>query len=180
MNLGKYKRQKVSIREKLRFVSWYFLGPVLFSFLFPFSRVRVVLLKAFGAKIGVNVVVSKQGIKIKYPWNLSIGDNTWVGENVWIDNLAHVSIGNNCCISQGVYFCTGNHDWKRDSFDLILKEVLIEDEVWIGAMSRLAPGTVVKEGTVVQMGSVVLGTLESHGVYGGNSITRIKDRPPQI
>ena len=37
------------------------------------------------------------------PWRLSIGDYSWIGEDVWIDNLAMVKIGKNVCVSQGAY-----------------------------------------------------------------------------
>ena len=70
----------------------------------------------FGAKIG-NGVILKPKIFIKFPWKLEIGNNTWIGEKVWIDNIETVSIGDDCCVSQGVYFCTGNHDFKKETFD---------------------------------------------------------------
>ena len=61
-------------------------------------------------------VVIKPNVKIKYPWNLYIGNNSWLGEKVWIDNLDIVSVGNNCCISQGAYLLTGNHDYRSEYF----------------------------------------------------------------
>ena len=38
------------------------------------------------SKIGKSVRLSP-GIKIKMPWRLYIGDYSWIGEDVWIDNL---------------------------------------------------------------------------------------------
>ena len=55
----------------------------------PSSVIKVYVLRVFGAKIGRGVVI-KPCVNIKYPWNLEIGDNTWIGEDVWIDNLVPV------------------------------------------------------------------------------------------
>jgi hypothetical protein len=89
--------------------------------------------------VGTGVVI-KPHVRVKFPWKLYIGDHSWIGESVWIDNLAQVTIGSNCCISQGAYLCTGSHRWDRDTFDLVTKPIVIEDQCWVGAMARVAPG----------------------------------------
>lgn len=91
----------------------------------PSSSLRIRLLRLFGARMGKGVVI-KPSVNIKYPWNLSIGDYSWIGENVWIDNLTHVAIGSNVCISQGAMLLCGNHDYKRPTFDLMVKPIVIE------------------------------------------------------
>ena len=85
---------------------------------FPGTSWRKFILIMFGAKIGKKVRLSP-GLKVKMPWRLYIGDYSWIGEDTWIDNLAFVKICHNVCVSQGVYFCTGNHDFKKMNFDLI-------------------------------------------------------------
>ena len=75
----------------------------------PFMTLKVRLLKMFGAKIGKGLVI-KNNVIIKQPWYLTIGDDCWIGENVWIDNIDKVSIGSDVCISQGAMLLTGNHD----------------------------------------------------------------------
>src|SRR5581483_1392118 len=78
---------------------WYFINVLLFSnSLNPSIRLKRFLLKVFGARIGKRVII-KPGVSIKYPWLLEIGNNAWIGEKVWIDNLAKVTIGDNVCIS---------------------------------------------------------------------------------
>ena len=90
--------------------------------LFPFYGAKVILLRIFGAKIGKNCVI-KPCVNIKYPWNLQIGNRVWIGEQVWIDNLALTTIESNVCISQGALLITGNHDYKKIGFDLINAQI---------------------------------------------------------
>src|SRR5882672_1280964 len=104
---------------------WYFTNAIFFiSPLNPGSGLKKFFLRLFGAKIGIGVVL-KPAINIKYPWKLSIGDHSWIGERVWIDNLAFVEIGKNVCVSQGAVLLTGNHDFTKASFDLIVKKIIL-------------------------------------------------------
>ena len=141
----------------------------------PFSSLKVFLLRTFGAKIGKNVVV-KPNVNIKYPWNLSIGDNTWMGEKVWIDNLGKVSIGKNVCLSQGSFLLCGNHNYKKETFDLMIKEINLEDGVWIGAKATVCPGVTCKSHSVLSVGSIATSDLEAYSIYQGNPAVKIKER----
>jgi putative colanic acid biosynthesis acetyltransferase WcaF len=136
---------------------------------------KVALLKLFGSKLGKGVVI-KPNVIIKYPWNLTIGDHTWVGEHVWIDNLAEVNIGSNCCISQGAYLLTGNHDFTSPSFDLMVASINVSNEAWIGAKSTVCPGVNLQQASVLTVGSVATKELEPFGIYQGNPALKIKER----
>jgi len=155
---------------------WYFCN-ILFikCSLQPLSIIKVRLLRLFGAKIGKGVVI-KPGVNIKYPWNLSIGDYSWIGENVWIDNLAMVSIGSNVCISQGAMLLCGNHDYKRPTFDLMVKPIVIEDGAWIGAQSTVCPGVTMHSHSVLAVGSVASKDLMPFSIYRGNPAIKVAER----
>ncbi len=142
---------------------------------FPFSSVKKGILKLFGAKIGKGVVI-KPHVNIKYPWKLSIGDYTWIGEGVWIDNLAMVNIGKNCCLSQGAFLLCGNHDYKKSSFDLIVGEIHLEDGAWIGAKSIVCPGVRVGSHAVLSVNSVATKDLLPYSVYSGNPAVFVRER----
>lgn len=129
----------------------------------------------FGTKIGKGCVV-KPCVNIKYPWKLSVGDHTWIGENVWIDNLSMVKIGSNCCISQGAFILTGNHDYSSKKFDLIVRDVSIEDGAWLGAKATLCPGVTMKSHSVLTVGSVATADLEAWSIYQGNPAVKVKER----
>ncbi len=147
---------------------WFFVGlPILRSKVNPLSSLRRSLLRAFGAKIGKQVEI-KPGVQVKYPWHLTVGDYTWIGENVWIDNLVPVTIGGNVCISQGAYFCTGNHDWSDPSFGLIVKPISVDDGAWIGAKSIITPGVEIGKCGVAAAGSVVTKDIPPYEIHAGN------------
>ena len=141
----------------------------------PGSRHRVWLLRCFGARIGRGAVI-KPHVRIKFPWRLVMADHVWIGEGVWLDNLAEIRIGSHCNLSQGVYVCTGSHDAFRDSFDLQTRSVVLADQVWLGAFSRVAPGVHLAEGSLLQMGSVLTRSTEPQGIYAGIPARRVKER----
>lgn len=155
---------------------WYFIGcPLVRSYWLPTSELKVFLLRLFGAKIGEGVRL-KPGVLIKFPWRLSVGDYVWLGENLWIDNLAQVTIGSNVCLSQGVYLCTGNHSWSHPNFELITEPITIEDGSWIAARAVIGPGVTVKKGAVLGLGAVTGKSLEAMTIYVGNPAQAIKER----
>jgi putative colanic acid biosynthesis acetyltransferase WcaF len=136
-------------------------------------------LRRFGATIGRGVVI-KPGVRIKFPWRLELGDNTWLGEAAWIDNLAPVRIGNDVCISQGAYLCTGSHDWKSEQFDLIVKPISIGAKVWIAARAIIGPGVTIGEGAVVPLGCVVTVEVPPWVIYTQTSNPLLKPRNMRI
>ncbi len=171
---GWYRRQIGA--SKARQVCWYFVNAIFFiNPLNPSSGLKRFLLRIFGAKIGAGVVL-KPGINIKYPWKLSIGDHSWVGEKVWIDNLATVTIGKSVCLSQGALLLTGNHDYTSTRFDLVVKEIVLGDGVWIGAKALVCPGVAAGSHAVLAAGSVATGELASYTIYQGNPAGAIRER----
>lgn len=157
---------------------WLAVGGLVSSWV-PGSAWRAWLLRRFGSRIGEGVVI-KPRVRVKFPWRLVVGDHCWIGEGVWIDNLAKVNLGDHVCVSQGVYLCTGSHDWGSDAFDLIVKPISIESHSWLGAMSRVAPGVSVAEGAVLSLGGVATRPLESWAIHSGNPATVVKKRPKCI
>jgi putative colanic acid biosynthesis acetyltransferase WcaF len=157
-------------------MAWFLLGlPLLRSSLIPFSGVRVWLLKLFGAEIDEGVVI-KPGVRVKYPWHLRIGKDCWIGEDCWIDNLTTVRIGNDVCLSQGAYLCTGNHDWRDRAFGLVTEPILIQNGAWVGAKAFLAPGVVVGECAIAAAGSVVSKNIPDFKIYAGNPAVFVRNR----
>ncbi len=159
---------------------WYFLGsPLVESRWIVSKRFRSWLLGLFGASIGSNILF-KPRLRVKFPWYLTIGNDCWIGEDVWIDNLTTVVIGSDVCISQGVYFCTGNHDWNHPNLRLFTKPITICDGAWVGAKSTIAPGVIVGEGAIATAGSVVYKDIPAFEIHSGNPATFVKARKPIV
>lgn len=159
-------------------VLWYVVSAILFeTCLFPFGRLKLPLLRLFGAKLGDGVVI-KPGVKIKFPWRLTTGDHVWIGEKAWIDNLADVTLGSHVCLSQGVYLCTGSHDHRSRGFDLITRPITVGDGAWIAARAILLPGCTVGANSIVSAGSVASGEIPQGVVAGGNPALTIRARDP--
>lgn len=147
---------------------WYFVNVLFFiNPLNPVSALKVWLLRLFGASVGKGVVI-KPGVNIKYPWLLTIGDHVWVGEQVWIDNLAEVKLAANVTISQGAMLLTGSHDYKKTSFDLITGRIILEEGAWVGAKAIVCPGVTCGSHSVLAAGSVATSDLAPYTIYQGN------------
>ncbi len=176
-DLESYQNNSYEVgRGKLVRTLWYFINAFVFkTYWIPISRVKVSLLRLFGAKIGRGVNI-KPNVNIKYPWKLSVGDFTWIGEGVWIDNLTSISIGSNCCISQGAFLLCGNHNYKQSTFDLITRSIVLEDGVWVGAKAVVCPGVTIKSHAVLAVQSVATKDLQPYEVYQGNPAVFVKKR----
>jgi len=160
----------------IRRVLWYYVSILIFkSSLFPFYGIKNFILRLFGAKLG-DMVEIKPCVNIKYPWHLTIGNEVWIGENVWIDCLVPVIIGNNVCISQGAVLLTGSHNYKKSSFDLITGSIVLEDGVWIGAGTIINKGITVGSHAILAAGSVATKNLDAYSIYQGNPAVKIRDR----
>ena len=175
-DLSKYDNSWYRPGSWLRRFCWHLAGRVFINTYFPFPVVvKTTILKMFGAKIAVNVMI-KPKVNIKYPWFLTIEENAWIGEKVWIDNLTNVTIGANSCLSQGVMLLTGNHNYKSPGFELRLAPIVLEAGVWIGAKSVVCPGGVCSSHAVLAVGSVATKNLDAYGIYGGNPAQFIRNR----
>jgi putative colanic acid biosynthesis acetyltransferase WcaF len=155
---------------------WLLVGQPLFRSPFlPSSKLRVSLLRLFGARLGHGVVIHSE-VLVKYPWHLVVGDDCWIGERVWIDCLTAVHLGNDVCISQGAYLCTGNHDWSDPAFGLRVEPIQLDDAAWVGAQSILLPGAHLSAGAVLAAGSVTGGVIPPCQIYSGNPARFVRQR----
>lgn len=179
MNLSNYNNSDYNPGSKIKRGLWYICNRLFFrSAFFPFSSVKALILRIFGARVGRGVII-KPRVNIKYPWFLKIGDFSWIGEEVWIDNLAMVTIGSNTCLSQGALILCGNHDYTRENFDLRVRAIEIEEGVWIGAKAIVTPGAHCKNHSILAVGSVSPPILEPYGIYRGNPAILVKTRKIQ-
>lgn len=175
-DLSKFNNDWYNPGNKIKVILWFFANSLVINNYFPIPVfVKVFVLKLFGAKIGKKVMI-KPAVNIKYPWFLEIGNNVWIGETAWIDNFVKVVIEDNVCISQGAFLLTGNHDYKKSTFDLIPKEIYLEKGVWIGAKSVVCGGIKCMSHSVLAVSSVATKDLQPYFIYQGNPAKAIRER----
>ena len=162
--------------SRLRELAWLLVSLILFRICpLSLSRLKCVVLRAFGAKIGTGVTIKPQ-VKITFPWKLTIGDHVWLGEECWLLNLDQIVIGSHVCISQRAFLCTGSHDYGKSTFDLIIKPIVLHDGCWIGAGAWVGQGVTVGIESILAAGSVATKNLEPSGIYRGNPAVLTKMR----
>lgn len=128
--------------------AWQLASAVLVRPWFVPVGLRVAVLRGFGAKIGVGVNL-RSGVRVHWPWKLEIGDNSWIGERVWMLNLEPIRIGSDVCVSQAVFLCTGSHDHRSPSFEFDNAPIRVEDGAWIAARATVLRGVTVGADAVV-------------------------------
>ena len=139
------------------------------------SRLRVIVLTLFGAKIGHGTII--RDIHVKWPWNLSIGDRCWIGERVWFHNQNIITVLSDTVISQETFLTTGSHN-IRGCMELITKPITIGSGVWITTRCVVQMGVTIGDNTVITPNSVIHKSMPADAIYGGNPATYIRDRNP--
>ena len=163
-------------RSKLVEMCWYFTKRCFFLTSFPWpNSIQLFLLKQFGAKVGKGINI-KPRVNIHLPWKLTIGDYAWIGEEVFILNFEPVDIGAQACISQRVFLCTGNHDYRAEDFAFRNAPIKIGQGTWVGAQCFVGPGITLGDECVVTAGSIVTSDLPENQVCSGNPCIPVKQR----
>jgi putative colanic acid biosynthesis acetyltransferase WcaF len=176
VNPGENRRaQKYTPFEQFCRLLWG-AGKLLFRFSpRPCFAWRRFVLRCFGAKIGAHVNTYPT-TRIYFPWKLTVGDWTAIGEDALIYNLGHVTLGSKVSISQRAHLCAGTHDYTRPDLPLLKPPIVIKDQAWICADAFVGPNVVVGEGAVVGARAVVIKNVEPWVVVAGNPAREIKKR----
>ncbi len=155
---------------------WWIVQSVFFrtspQFMYGWRRF---LLRCFGAKIGKNVII-RPTVRTQFPWKVSIGDYSWIGDDVVLYSLGNIEIGNHVVISQKSYLCTGSHDYKDPTFSIYAETITINDECWLATDVYVAPGVSIGKGTVVGARSSVYKDLPGGMVCIGSPAKPLKSR----
>lgn len=163
--------------SKIKEIIWYLFKITFFLSAIPYPSIfKVFLLRLFGAKIG-NSLTIKPRVNIHMPWKLIIGDHVWIGEEVFILNFEPLTVGNQVCISQRAFLCSGNHDFTKPSMPYRNAPINLHSGCWIGASVFIGPGVTIGTDNVISAGSVVTQSiLDVATIYKGNPPVYQKDR----
>jgi putative colanic acid biosynthesis acetyltransferase WcaF len=140
-------------RGKLWQAAWFAVMNLVFMAWWCPVRLRPVILRAFGATIGRQVFI-RHRVRVLWPWKLTIGDNCWIGEGVWLLNLEPITIDHDVCISQEALLCTGSHAHRDPAFEYDNGPIHVGAGAWIATRATVLRRAVVVAGEVVPAGSV--------------------------
>ncbi|MEB3182128.1 MAG: hormogonium polysaccharide biosynthesis acetyltransferase HpsU [Nostocaceae cyanobacterium] len=147
---------------------WWFVQAIAFPLSpHPLNSARCALLRLFGATIGTDVII-RPTARFTYPWKITIGDYSWIGDDVVLYSLDHINIGKHCVISQKSYLCTGSHDIQDPAFGLKTASITIGNGVWIAADCFIAPGIQIDANAVIGARSSVFSHMPAGQVCYGN------------
>lgn len=131
------------------------------------SSLRAKALRAFGASVGKGVIIRPR-TRVRFPWNLTIGDRAWIGEGVWIHNQDKVFIGSDVVVSQDTFITTGSHAHRED-MALITRPVFIDNGAWVTARCVVTGGVVIGRSALVQPLTRVGRDVPPNAVYGNEA-----------
>jgi putative colanic acid biosynthesis acetyltransferase WcaF len=167
--------RKYSRLEMARRVLWMIAQPVFRFSPRPAFGWRRWLLRRFGAQVGRDVHIYPSA-RIYYPWMLSVGDDSAIGEDALIYNLGHVTIGTRATVSYRAHLCAGTHDYRDPTLPLLRPPITVGDDAWICADAFVGPGVTVGHGAVVGARAAVFKDVAPWTVVGGNPATFLKQR----
>jgi putative colanic acid biosynthesis acetyltransferase WcaF len=170
------KYANLSVRLKLIRALWQFV----WIFLYrptprPFHIWRSILLRCFGAKLGKGVHPYPSA-RIWAPWNLEMGDQSCLSEQVDCYCVDKIRIGANTTVSQYSFLCTASHDYAQVAMPLVTAPIEIGANVWITADVFVGPGVRIGDGSVITARSSVFSDIPSWVVAKGNPAVPIKNR----
>jgi putative colanic acid biosynthesis acetyltransferase WcaF len=155
---------------------WYWVEATVFRFSpRPCYRWRNFLLRLFGARVDRSCRI-RPTVKIEIPWNLTVGCQTIIGDDVILYCLGAVTIGQRVTISQLGHLCAGTHDHTRPDFPLLRSPIEIGDDVWLAADVFVGPGVRIGTGVVVGARSSVFHDLPAWQVCLGTPAKPVKER----
>lgn len=167
-------------------VIFYTLNSLYIPYRFKYLEYLYRKIKEFSAKklfdyIGQDVVI-RPHTKLSYMDRISLGDRSSIGDKSTIVASGNVVIGKDVMMGPEVMIFSQNHEITDPGIKLIsgkvlMKKVVIKDDVWIGARAIILPGAIINEGTVIAAGSVVPGKeFPPNVVLGGNPVKIIRYR----
>lgn len=132
----------------------------------PFHTIRKIIYRFAGIKIGSGSTIHMWA-NFFNPENIKIGEDTIIGDHVFLDGRAKLSIGNHVDIASYVLIYNSQHDIESEDFHAVEKDIIIEDYVFVGPRVIILPGVVIGKGSVVGAGAVVTKNVEQFTIVGG-------------
>ncbi|MFC4633309.1 acyltransferase [Dokdonia ponticola] len=137
--------------------------------------------KRYPKNIGKKVIISKD-CTFSHPENVIINDYVYIGPRARVSSFGKVVFGKGVIIGPDLVIHTANHNYQNDiktipyDVGLNIKDVYIDEAVWIGSNVIILPGVKIGKGSVVATGSVITKDVLDYSIIGGNPAKLIKMR----
>jgi serine acetyltransferase len=125
-----------------------------------------------------------QGLRVNTPSQVT--PNTWLGDNVNFNGMriqgrGKVTVGNNFHSGMECMIITDIHNYDHGTMipyddTYVVKDVVIEDNVWLGSRIIILGGVTIGEGAIIQAGSVVVSNIPKYAIAGGHPAKVFKSR----
>ena len=114
---------------------------------------------------------------------INLGNDISVNQNVDINSSGGgiIEIGDDVLIGPNVVFRSSNHNWNSKEVPIRkqgnkIGDIIIENDVWIGANCVVLPNVRIGKGAVIAAGSIVNKNITPFSLYGGVPAKFIKKR----
>ena len=132
----------------------------------PLYSLRKLVFKLVGVKIGPGTTIH-MGCKFFEPRGVSIGEDSKIGDNAFLDGRAPLTIGNHVDVASSVMIYNSEHDLESEDFHASLEAVEIGDYCFIGPRVIILPGVKIGKGAVIAAGAVVIKNVPDFTIVGG-------------
>lgn len=147
--------------------------------LLPSHHVRRFFYRLCGIKIGKGSTIHMM-MRLYDPRNISIGNDTIIGEGAMLDGREKLSIGNHVDVASEVMIYNSEHNIHAEHFaaseGIVSAPVIIEDYVFIGPRVIILPGVTIRQGSIVAAGAVVTKDVLPFSIVAGIPAKSIGER----
>lgn len=171
------KARKWTRREQMGRVLWGLCVPLFALSPRPLWGWRRFLLRAFGARIGRDVHVCPS-VRFTIPWNVTIGDESAIGDRAIVYALGPITIGRQATVSQNAHLCAGTHDHRFADMPLVKSSISIGSGAWVCADAFIGPDVAIGDRSIVGARAVVMKDVPADTIVAGNPARVLRARAP--
>lgn len=153
------------------------------------KKIKIKLINSIEGKININMASNSKlfvgdflmargplYIRLLNNAKINIGNNVFFNHNCQITASNKITIGDNCKFGNNITIIDHDHVITKDGpqSEIIGKEIIIEENVWVGANCVILKGVKIGKCSVIAAGAVVTKDVPPYTIYGGIPAKLIK------